>query len=64
MTESKLLGLRDTAERLNVPEQTLRYWRHLGEGPQGVRFGRRVMFRVEDIDRWVAEKFDAAEKRT
>jgi predicted DNA-binding transcriptional regulator AlpA len=52
-----VLGLKATAERINVPEKTLRHWRSLGKGPRGVRIGRRVMFRVSDIDAWLDQQF-------
>jgi len=45
----ELLTLRQTAQRLNVPEATLRWWRHRSEGLKGFRAGRRVLFRVSDV---------------
>ena len=32
MTDRLLTGA-EVAERLNMPQATLRYWRHVGEGP-------------------------------
>src|SRR5437660_624823 len=44
------------AERLGVPEATLRYWRHLGIGPRGFKMGRRVFFKASELDRFEREQ--------
>lgn len=56
---STLLTLDEAAAYLRTPAATLRYWRHLGVGPDGFRLGRRVVYRREDLARWVAERRDA-----
>ena len=56
---STLLTLDEAAAYLRTPAATLRYWRHLGVGPDGFRLGRRVVYRREDLARWVAERQDA-----
>ena len=55
----QLLTLTEAADILRTPVATLRYWRHLGIGPDGFRVGRRVMYRIEDLDRWITEQQDA-----
>lgn len=40
------------AERFQTPESTVRYWRHTGYGPPGVKIGRRVLYRVADVQEW------------
>ena len=35
-----LLTLEETVALLRTPAATLRYWRHLGTGPDGFRLGR------------------------
>ncbi len=55
----QLLTLRETADILRTPVATLRYWRHLGIGPDGFRVGRRVMYRIDDLNRWITEQHDA-----
>ena len=62
MTVDEFLTLRQTAQHLNVPEATLRWWRHRSEGPKGFRAGRRVLFRVSDVNRWVEERIAAEER--
>jgi excisionase family DNA binding protein len=54
-----LLTLPEAATYLRTPVATLRYWRHLGAGPRGFRLGRRVMFRREDLDRWLTDQIAA-----
>jgi hypothetical protein len=60
---SDLLTLPEAAALLRSPIATLRYWRHLGIGPDGFRLGRRVMYRREDLNRWVAEQRQAESAR-
>jgi predicted DNA-binding transcriptional regulator AlpA len=60
---AELLTLQEAAAVLRTPVATLRYWRHLGVGPDGFRLGRRVVYRREDVDRWVAERQQAQGSR-
>ncbi len=53
---SDLMTLVEAAAYLRIPVATLRYWRHLGTGPAGFRLGRRVMYRREDVDRWIGQR--------
>jgi hypothetical protein len=53
---SDLMTLVEAATYLRTPVATLRYWRHLGIGRAGFRLGRRVMYRREDVDRWICER--------
>jgi excisionase family DNA binding protein len=39
---------------------TLRYWRHANEGPASFRLGKKVLYRRELVERWIA----AEEKAT
>ena len=54
-----LMTLAETAAYLRTPVATLRYWRHLGEGPAGFRLGRRVVYRRGDVDRWISARQEA-----
>lgn len=60
---AELLTLDEAAALLRTPVATLRYWRHLGVGPDGFRLGRRVVYRRQDVDRWVAEQQHAQSSR-
>lgn len=39
---------------------TVRYWRHIGYGPTGVRIGKRVLYRETDVTAWITAQYDAA----
>jgi hypothetical protein len=46
--------LPEIAERYRTTEATVRYWRHVGYGPEGIKIGTRVLYprdRVEAFDR-------------
>ena len=44
-------------ERYLIPPRTAQRWRASGHGPAFVRLGkRRVVYRVADVERWLAER--------
>jgi DNA-binding transcriptional MerR regulator len=59
----QLLTLAEAADLLRTPVATLRYWRHRGIGPDSFRLGRRVVYRLEDLDRWVLTRRNAEARR-
>lgn len=54
-----LLTIKDVAARYPIPEATLRYWRHKGDGPPSARIGRRVVYREADVEAWIEAQFAA-----
>lgn len=48
-----LLDIDQTAELLTIPAGTLRYWRHLGQGPQGFKIGRFVRWDRDEVLAWL-----------
>ena len=56
----KRLTTAEVADRYRTSPSTVRWWRHIGYGPAGTRYGRRVLYREEDLDAWEAER-DAQE---
>lgn len=44
----------------DTPVKTLYNWRAKGVGPRGIRVGRKVLYRVSEVRRWLAEKEQAA----
>jgi hypothetical protein len=60
---SDLMNIVEAASYLRTPVATLRYWRHLGVGPDGFRIGRRVVYRRGDLDRWITEQHEAQSAR-
>ena len=61
---TKLMRLPDVAALTGVAEATLRFWRHTGTGPPSARLGRRVVYREEDVTRWIDEQFAKNDDRT
>jgi DNA-binding transcriptional MerR regulator len=60
--EDRWLSTKEVGERLNsTPESTVRYWRSIGYGPPGTKFGRRVLYRESSFLAWQKE-LEAAEK--
>lgn len=49
------IGTEAAAEYLGTTKQTLNTWRYRGEGPPFVKMGRRVVYRLEALDRWLAD---------
>ena len=48
-----LLLTTEASELLRMPEATLRYWRHMGEGPPSFKIGRRVVYDADELQAWV-----------
>ena len=44
----------EVARQYPVAEGTLRYYRHLGIGPDSVKIGRRVVYKRSDLEAWLA----------
>lgn len=49
----ELLSPSDLAERLKVTEGALAQMRYLGRGPRYFRIGRRIRYRMVDVDEWL-----------
>lgn len=52
-----LMTIQEVSDLTRVPVATLRYWRHQTSGPKSARFGGRLMYRREDVEKWVSEAF-------
>ena len=52
MSES-LLDDRELSRRLNIARQTIQGWRHRKVGPPFVRVGRRIRYRLDDVNNWL-----------
>lgn len=57
MTGVELLRMEQVSELLDVPVNTLRYWRQKGTGPTSTRIGRRVVYRAADVQAWLDAQF-------
>ena len=58
----ELMVARQVSEMTGVPLGTLRYWRHHDIGPASFTLGRRVVYRRNEVLRWIAEQ-EAATRR-
>ena len=51
-----LLNEEQAAAYLEIAPQTLRNWRSGSRGPRYVLMGRRVGYRIEDLQAWTEER--------
>ncbi|WP_336208230.1 helix-turn-helix transcriptional regulator [Nonomuraea sp. LPB2021202275-12-8] len=51
----------EVADRYRTSPGTVRYWRHAGIGPRGVKIGTKVLYRESELRRWEQQR-EAAEK--
>lgn len=54
--EASFLNLQKAAEYLGLSPNTLYVWRHRRQGPPSFRMGRRVMYRISALDKWVRDQ--------
>ena len=46
------LTLTEVARHYRTTEATVRYWRHIGAGPRGVKLGTRVLYPRAEVERF------------
>ena len=51
--DDDLLTMAEVAAIVRAPVATLRYWRHLGTGPDSFRVGRGVRYWRTDVTAWL-----------
>jgi hypothetical protein len=54
--DEELLSLAEVAEILKSPENTLRWWRQIGSGPEFFKIGRHLVTTVGDVRRYIREQ--------
>jgi hypothetical protein len=54
----------ELAARWNISHRTLERWRWTGEGPQFIKIGGRVVYRLEDIEAFEANQLRASTAET
>lgn len=52
-TDAAWLSTRTLAEELDVPESSVRAWRHQGTGPRGIRVGKGIRYARADVIAWL-----------
>ncbi|MGW6743743.1 helix-turn-helix transcriptional regulator [Streptomyces sp. NPDC055025] len=50
--ENSYLTTADLAARYRTAASTIRYWRHIGYGPKGIKVGRRVLYAQAEVNRF------------
>jgi len=51
-----LLTTAEVALITRTPVSTVRYWRHVGVGPDSFRVGRRVVYRRQAVTDWLLQQ--------
>lgn len=49
----KYLTTEEVAEIARTSPSTVRFWRHQGRGPAGIKRGRRVLYAQSVVERWL-----------
>jgi len=49
------LTTQEVAEKLRTSPETIRYWTWRGEGPPSFKVGRRRLYAVEDVEKFIAD---------
>ncbi len=52
----RYLKTAEVAERFRTVPATVRYWRHVGYGPKGIKVGRRVLYLESEVQRFEDEQ--------
>ncbi len=51
---TRFLTTPEVAELARTSPETVRWWRHVGQGPASFKVGRRVLYAVDDVEAWLA----------
>lgn len=54
--DTKHLNQVELSRRWSISPRTLERWRWLGQGPRYLKIGGRVVYRIEDIEAYEAER--------
>lgn len=46
----------DLAARYHLTASTIRYWRHIGYGPRGIKIGRQTLYPIAEVERFEREQ--------
>lgn len=53
---TKLMTINDLSDYLGIPVNTLYQWRSKHYGPRGVRMGKYVRYRPQDVEAWLNDQ--------
>jgi DNA-binding transcriptional MerR regulator len=51
-----ILRTQEVSDLTGVSVDTLRYWRYRGIGPRSYKVGRRVVYDLAEVNRWLDEQ--------
>jgi predicted DNA-binding transcriptional regulator AlpA len=54
---SELIGIKELAAELDLPEDTLYHWRYVGKGPKCAKIGKHLRYRRRDVEAWIDSQF-------
>lgn len=54
------LNQNELANRWSISHRSLERWRWEGKGPRFLKIGGRVVYRLEDVEAWEAERLRAS----
>ncbi len=54
----------EVAELCRTSPETVRFWRHVGKGPQSFKVGRRVLYPTVEVQRWLTGLLSREERET
>jgi predicted DNA-binding transcriptional regulator AlpA len=55
VSRTEILDMAAVEREYGFSLRTLRYWRHRGEGPSSFRVGKRVVYRRDAVERFIAD---------
>lgn len=60
INEAEIWYTAEVAEYLKTPATTIRWWRHVGQGPKSFRLGaRKVAYLKSDVEDWLQQQYSA-----
>jgi predicted DNA-binding transcriptional regulator AlpA len=54
----RYLTTAEVAALCRTSPETVRYWRHVGSGPESFKLGRKVLYPVAGVEAWLASARD------
>jgi hypothetical protein len=64
MSEQSFINQRELAQRWGISPRTLERWRWLGAGLRFLKLGGRVVYRMEDVEAFEAERLRSSTSQT
>ncbi len=62
MPKTQYLTTEEVAAHYRKPVATIRFWRHRGTGPKGVKVGTTVLYPLAEVERYDNELAEQAER--